>query len=332
MATETLSQDEVDALLKGVNGEPDAPAEEQAPADGIRPYDLAKHERSVRGRMPTLEIVNERFARQLSNGPFHFVRRNAEISSGGVNFVKFSEFLRNLTLPTNLNVMQLRPLRGSALIVIDANIVFAMVDTMFGGNGNFRARIEGREFTATENRVIQRMLTAVTEEYQKAWAPVYALHLEYVRSEMHAQFANIATPSEIVVTSTFKIDLGNNVTGGIHICIPYSALEPIRDLLTRAAPSEHSEPDRRWMRMLSKQVQLAEVELVAPLARVPASVGQLIRMQVGDVIAVDIDDRVTAEVDGIPIFECRYGTLNGRYALKIEKVLAIPQNENSLGE
>jgi flagellar motor switch protein FliM len=330
MSDKILSQDEVDALLKGVNGEEEQPAAEEA-TEGIRPYNLAKQERIVRGRMPTLEIINERFARLLRVGLFNFMRRNPEISISGPKVQKYSEFVHNLVVPTNLNIMQVRPLRGNALFVIEPRLVFTVVDNMFGGEGRFHARIEGRDFTATEQRIIQRLLAVANDEYQKAWAPVHALSFEYVRSEMHTQFANIATPSEIVVVSSFNIDLGS-AGGAVHICIPYATLEPIRDVLYSPVQGDHFEPDRRWMRMLSKQVQLAEVELVATLARTEVSVGQLLEMNVGDVIALDLEDRITAAVDGVPVFECRYGTLNGQNAVKVERVLTIAPHENSLGD
>jgi flagellar motor switch protein FliM len=297
----------------------------------VRPYNLATQERIVRGRMPTLEIINERFARQLRIGLFNFMRRSPEISVGPVRVIKYSEFIRNLVVPTNLNVVQVRPLRGTGLFVFDPSLVFAVVDNLFGGDGRFHTRVEGRDFTPTESRIIQRLLGVVFEEYQRAWHPVYGLKFEHVRSEMHTQFANIATPTEIVVTTTFTIELGA-AGGDFHICFPYATLEPIRDLLYSSVQADHSEPDRRWLRMLSKQVQVAEVELVVQLAAVPVKVRQLIGLKCGDVIPLDVRETVTAAVDGVPVFECRYGTLNGQYAVKVEKLLAVPREDNHLGD
>jgi flagellar motor switch protein FliM len=330
MANEFLSQDEVDALLKGVTGEGEAPADD-APADGIRPYNLATQERIVRGRMPTLEIINERFARQLRIGLFNFMRRSPEISVGPVRVIKYGEFVRNLVVPTNLNVVQVRPLRGSGLFVFDPSLVFAVVDNLFGGDGRFHTRVEGRDFTPTEQRIIQRLLGVVFEEYQRAWHPVHPLKFEYVRSEMHTQFANIATPTEIVVVTTYSIELGA-AGGDFHVCVPYATLEPIRDLLYSSIQADHAEPDRRWLRMLSKQVQVAEVELVAQLGAMPVKVGQLIGLKQGDVLPLDVTDTITAAVHGVPVFECKYGTLNGQYAIKVEKILAVPREDNLLGE
>jgi flagellar motor switch protein FliM len=330
MSGEILSQDEVDALLKGVTGEADDEPE-ATPAGGVRPYNLATQERIVRGRMPTLEIINDRFARLLRIGLFNFMRRSPEISVGPVKVLKYSEFIRNLVVPTNLNIVQVRPLRGSALFVFDPSLVFTVVDNLFGGDGRFHTRVEGRDFTPTESRIIQRMLGMVLEEYRKSWAPVHPLTFEYVRSEMHAQFASIATPSEIVVTTSFTVELGAG-GGAIHICFPYSTVEPIRDVLYSSMQGDTFEPDRRWLRMLQKQVQGAEVALVAKLAQIPLSVRHLLNMKAGDVIPFELPHTVVAEVDGVPIFDCRYGTLNGQTAIRVERILAVHQQENNLGD
>jgi flagellar motor switch protein FliM len=316
---EFLSQDEVDALLKGVTGEEDAPAAEE-PADGVRPYNLATQERIVRGRMPTLEIINERFARLLRIGLFNFVRRTSEIAVGPLRIMKYGEFIRNLVVPTNLNIVHLRPLRGNALFVFDPNLVFLIIDNLFGGDGRFHTRVEGRDFTQTEQRIIQRMLEVVFENYEKAWKPVFEIKFDYVRSEMHTQFANIANPSEVVVTMTFHIEVGAK-GGDLHICVPYAAVEPIRDLLYSSIQGDQMEPDRRWLNLLSKQVQSADVELVATLAQVQMTFEQLMKMREGDVVMLDVKPSIIAAVDGVPVFRCRYGMSKGQYALRVEEVV-----------
>lgn len=328
MSNEFLSQEEVDALLRGVTGETEAPPAEEE-TGGIRTYDLATQERIVRGRMPTLEIINERFARNLRIGLFNFMRRTPEIAVGQARTIKYAEFVRNLVVPTNLNIVRMRPLRGMALIVFEPRLVFMVIDNLFGGDGRFHTRVEGRDFTPTEQRIIQRLLQVVFETYERAWSPVYATHFEYVRSEVHTQFTNIATPSEIVVAVTFSIDLGTT-SGEFHVCIPYSMIEPIRDLLCSSIQGDSAEPDRRWVRMLSKQVQLAEVDMVTTLGHADVSVGQLMEMKVGDVIMIDIPDTVIATVDNVPVFDCRYGVLNGQYAVKVNQILTVPQRENSM--
>ena len=321
-----LSQDEVDALLDGMNGAEKNDAVE-APVVGIREYDIANQERIVRGRMPTLEIINERFARNFRIGLFNFMRRTPEMAVGQVRVLKYSAFLRDVVVPTNINIVSVRPLRGSGLVILDPKLVFTVIDSMFGGTGRFQTRIEGREFTATEQRIIQKLLDVVTTEYAKAWQGVYPLQLEHQRSEMHTQFANIATPSEIMVTTKFSLDIGD-AGGDVFICIPYSTLEPIRDLLYSSLQGDATSTDKRWLALLTKQVQMAEIDLVAELGSTNITVGDLLQMTRGDFIELPLRETIQAKVDGVPLFDCKYGTLNNRYSIKIDTILTIPQ-ENS---
>jgi len=325
MAEDFLSQDEVDALLKGAIGDTDdAPKEEDT--SGVRSYNLATQERIVRGRMPTYEIINERFARLLRIGLFNFMRRTVDISVGPVKVIKFSEFSRNLVVPSNLNMVHMKPLRGTALLVFEPDLIFLIVDNLFGGDGRYHTRVEGRDFTQTETRIIRRLLEVVFEEYEKSWKSVYPVQFEYIRSEMNPQFATIATPNEVVVTVTFDIDMGNK-GGALHVCIPYSMIEPIRDVLYSSLQGDHMEVDKRWVRLLSKQIQIAEVELIANLGHTKVTFDQILGMQVGDVIPLNIPETITAEVDGVPVMECRYGITNGQYALRVNTMLS-QQSDN----
>ncbi|MCP9760787.1 flagellar motor switch protein FliM [Aquitalea sp. S1-19] len=320
MADDILSQEEVDALLRGVTGDTEDEGD-HGESSGVRQYDIGRQERIVRGRMPTLEIINERFARNLRIGLFNFIRRNAEISVGPVRVQKYSEFIRNLVVPTNLNLVHVKPLRGTGLLIFDPDLVFLVVDNLFGSDGRFHVRVEGRDFTPTEQRIIQRMLNVVFTEYQKAWEPVYPLQFSYLRSEMNTQFANIATPTEVVVAMSFHIELGAG-GGDFHVCLPYSMVEPIRDVLSSTMQADRTEVDNRWVSLMSRQVQTAEVELVAELAHTEVTLGQVLNLKEGDVITLDIPERVVADVSGIPVLECKYGTVEGKYALSVEKILA----------
>ncbi|NNM81389.1 MAG: flagellar motor switch protein FliM [Burkholderiales bacterium] len=326
MSQDFLSQEEVDALLKGVTGEVDEVAEEETDSSGIRTYNIATQERIVRGRMPTLELINERFARLLRIGLFNFLRRSAEISVGPVRVIKYSEFIRNMPVPTNLNLIKINPLRGTSLFIFDPNLVFLIVDNLFGGDGRFHSRVEGRDFTPTEQRIIQRLLEVAFLEYEKSWAPVFKIQLEYIRAEMNTQFANIATPNEVVVATTFTIDLGNN-SGEFHICMPYSMIEPIRDILSSSMQGDQMEADMRWVKLLSQEIQQAEVELVANLTEVPVTLGQIVNMKKGDILSVDIPEAIIAQIEGVPVLECKFGVLNGQYALKVNRFIGSSDAE-----
>src|SRR5512147_2587133 len=184
MNQQILSQDEVDALLQGITGESQKLEQEDQVAGGIRDYDLANQERIVRGRMPTMEVINERFARNIRVGLFNLIRKSPEVSIGGIKVQKYSAFLREIVVPTNFNIVSVRPLRGSALIVCDPNLVFAVIDALFGGAGKYHTRIEGRDFSPTEQRVILRLVETIMAEYKKDWQGIYPLELMYQRSEM----------------------------------------------------------------------------------------------------------------------------------------------------
>ena len=324
MSEQILSQGEVDALLQGIAGDSGTPEHEET-RTGVRSYDISSQEKIVRGRMPNLEIINERFARNIRIGLFNLIHKSPEISIGGIKVQKYSAFLREIVVPTNFNIMSVRPLRGSGLIVCDPSLVFAVVDALFGGTGKFRTRIEGRDFSPTEQRIIQRLVEVVTTEYERAWTGVYPLELEYQRSEMLPQFASIATPSEVVVSTSFAMEIGET-SGSIHFCIPYSTLEPIRDVLYSTVQGDGNEPDHRWVNQMKSQIQEAEVELVVELAHAPATVEQLLAFKPGDFIELDLERGIQAKVAGVPVFDCHYGTSNGKYALKVDQLLTSQNN------
>ena len=233
---------------------------------------------------------------------------------------RYSAFLRRLAVPTNFNIVGIRPLRGNGLVVCDPSLVFGIIDTLYGGAGRLQTRIEGRDFSATEQRVINRLVDVISEEYKKAWNGIYPLELAYQRSEMQPQFANIATPSEIVVSTSFQLEIGD-VSGAIHICMPYATMEPIRDILYSSTQGDSMEVDRRWVKVLTREIQSAEVTLVAELARTDASVEQLLAMKPGDFIELVREPRIRASIGGVPVFECQYGTHNNKYAIRIEQCL-----------
>ncbi|MCM0045387.1 MAG: flagellar motor switch protein FliM [Burkholderiaceae bacterium] len=330
MAENFLSQEEIDVLLRGVAGDAEEAAEHAQEA-GIRPYNLATQERIVRGRMPTLEIINERFARLFRIGLFNFLRRTAEVSVGPVRVSKYSEFIRNLVVPTNLNLVHCKPLRGTALMVIDPDLVFLMIDNLFGGDGRFHTRVEGRDFTQTEQRIIQRVLEIWFDSYRRSWEPVHPLDFEYIRSEMNTQFANIATPNEVVVSTTYTVELGTQ-SGEMHICMPYSMIEPIRDQLTSSLQGETLEMDHRWIKLLKQQIQTAEVELVVDLGAIRMTLDDVMKLRAGDVMPLDISDELDGKVAGVPVMRCTHGQLNGQYAVRVLELLPPAHQDNLQGE
>lgn len=314
-----LTQDEVDALLQGVTDDAPAPAAAPTAPTGTPSYSLGTDERIVRSRMHTLEVINDRFARHLRTTLLTFMRRSADISVGAVHIQKYGDFIRHLPVPANINLIHMKPLRGTALFVFDPKLVFLVVDNLFGSDGRYHFRIEGRDFTPTEQRIIKRLLNLALDSYGSAWRPVYPLDFDHVRSEMHAKLANIVAPNEVVINTTFQIEFGP-IGGALNVCIPYSMIEPIRYLLSNPLQDE-IEVDKRWVRQLSKQVQSAGVELRANFLTMQSSIGQLLKLQIGDVLPVEIPEKIVATVNGVPVMECGYGTSNKHYALRVQQMI-----------
>ncbi len=302
-----------------------AAAPASAPVPGTLRYDLSSKERVVSERMPTMDIVNTRFARHFQSGLFGLLRRHADVSAGPVTVQRHSAFMGALVMPGNLNVISLKPLRGNALVVCDSGFLYGLVEAMYGGPCRLRTDLESRDLSATEQRVLNRLVNVICTEYRKAWKGIHPIEFEYQRLETLPHFASICGPNEAVVSTAFTLTVGE-LTGTIHIGMPYTALEPLRDVLYASPLGDSDAVDRRWTGMLTREIQSAEVTLVAELANAVVTVEQLLSMKPGDFIELDRTPRVTASVANVPLFNCRYGTHNAKYAIRIDECI------NSTGE
>ena len=327
MAYDTfLSQNEVDSLFAEIEGTPTPKTIQEEPVypDGVRPYDLSSPERIVRKRMQTFELINERFARNLRAVLLSFMRRNADVSVLPIKIQTFSEFERNLPVPSNLNMVKLSPLRGMSLFCFDPTLVFLVIETLFGGQIQQNTRVEGRDFTATEQRIIQRLLTHTLESYAHSWKPVYPIEYRYLRSEMHTKFANITGANEIVVVTPIRIEFGT-MGGLLNVCLPYSMIEPLRDLLTQPFQDETEKGiENKWLRQLAGQLPEAEVELVANFTTIETSVAELLDLQEGMVLPIELPAEVTATIENVPVLKAKYGISNKHYALSVIEHLEVP--------
>lgn len=314
--SDLLSQEEIDALLDGVEGGTVETGADEPLMDGsARTYDFTQQDRIVRGRLPTLEMVNERFARFFRAGMFSVLRKTCEVSVLGVKMVKFAEYVHGLALPSNLNLVRMKPLRGTALAVFEPRLVFTVIDNYFGGDGRFHARIEGREFTATESRVIQIMLGELFKAMTEAWAPVLELEFEYLNSEINPQFANIVSPTETVVVSRFHVEMDGG-GGEINLTLPYAMVEPIRTLLDAGVQSDRNDRDDRFGEHLRDELLDAEVELSSLLLETQLSIGQFLQLRPGDVIPVQLPDLTTVFAEDVPIFRGLFGQSSGHNAVR----------------
>lgn len=309
-----LSQDEIDALLHGVD-DGDIEPETDIDESGVSSYDITSNDRIVRGRMPTLEMINERFARYTRISMFNFLRRSAEVTSTGVQIMKFGEYVHTLYVPTSLNLVKIRPLRGTALFILDAKLVFKLVDNFFGGDGR-HAKIEGREFTPTEIRVIQLVLSQIFKDYKEAWHTILDAEFEYVGSEVNPAMANIVSPSEVVVVSTFSIDLDGG-GGDLHITVPYSMIEPIREVLDAGMQSDVGDVDDRWLQSLREDILSVNVDVHGTVAEKKMSLRDVAKFKTGDIIPIDLPELFTLEAHGIPMFKGKLGVSDENLAVKI---------------
>ncbi len=325
---DVLSQDEIDALLNGVDsGDVDTEADDLVADGEAASYELGSQDRIIRGRMPTLDMINERFARHLRISMYNMLRRTIEVTVVGVSMVKFSEYVRGLFMPTSLNLVSINPLRGTGLFVIDPNLVFATVDNFFGGDGRYHTRIEGREFTPTENRVVQILLNLLFADLSKSWEPVLKLDYKFINSEINPQFANIVSPTEVVVVQKFKMELEGG-GGEFHVVMPYSMLEPIRESLDAGMQSDQAHTDSRWTGSLKEELKQAVVEIDSTLCQIKMTIAEVLNLSEGDVIPIDMPDLVTVRAQKIPIFKGTLGNSNGKNAVQYVTPITRPEYMN----
>lgn len=328
--SDLLSQDEIDALLHGVDEveEEEVIEEETGPTEGTSDYDFSSQDRIVRGRMPTLEMVNERFARHMRISLFNMMRRTAEVSINGIQMIKFGEYVHTLFVPTSLNMVRFRPLKGTALITMEARLVFILVDNFFGGDGRYHAKIEGREFTPTERRIIQMLLKLIFEDYKEAWSPVMDVSFEYLDSEVNPSMANIVSPTEVVVISSFHIELDGG-GGDFHVALPYSMLEPIRELLDAGVQSDKEDTDMRWSKALRDEILDVPVELTTKFLEVDIPLERVMNLEEGDIIPVEIPDHITVLIEELPTFRAKLGRSRDNVALQIQEKIRRPESVKS---
>jgi flagellar motor switch protein FliM len=324
MADNFLSQEEVDALLKGVNSEQENGA--AASAANARPYNLASPDRVVRDQMPVLDNINERFLRKFKVALSNFLRRGADVTIAPIKFIKSSEFIGAQAAPTSLNVIAIKPLRGNAVLAFEPNLVFLLVDNLFGGAGRLLPRPEGRDFSQAEQGIVRRVIDLFFDCYAQSWETVYPVEFEFIRSETSVRFVNVAEPDDMVACTTFTITLGAT-SAEMQLCMPYLMLEPIRDLLSINKQDSSPEMDKSWARRMRLQLQSAEVEMSADLGTAKSTLGAILNMKRGDILPLSLHDLVEARVDGVAVMECSYGKVNGQYALRVERLL--PSNANN---
>ncbi len=341
MADDFLSQEEVDALLQGVDDdvavEVSAVAASDTDKDAISSSEgqsrngtsptLASLESLARGRLPRLETMHQRFCSLLQDGLKKLMGRSAEVVISPIKQSRYSDFIDGVSLPSNLNLVRIKPLQGVALFILEPELIYLIIDQLFGGQGRPHKGTENRDFTLTEQRIIQRVMAEVFTSYRKVWEKIYPIELETMRSETHTRFVKVIGPDEMVLTASVTVHSGS-AKGKFHLCLPGSMIEPVRNLLGSETEAS-ADIDKRWQQRMSRQLQSAEVELVAHLSQLNVTLGDLMKMQPGDFIPIEMPESILVHVDEVPIMNCSYGTSNHQYALRVEKLLSLSSGSSS---
>ena len=318
--SQILNQDEVDALLRGLSGgeietETDVPEDD----DGIVVFDLSNQDRIIRGRMPVLEIINDRFARLASNAMANALRKRVDVNPVSIDMSKFGDFMRSLPVPTSINIFKMEPLRGNALMVVDTRLVFALVENLFGGSGSV-PKVEGRDFTPIEQAIITRVVRLLLKNMEEAWKPVHDVKIELSRSEINPQFAAIVPPSDVVVVITFEVELENAI-GQMVVTLPYATIEPIRSKFYAAFQSERLELDHAWVSRFKERLMEVPVKVNVILGHTEITGRQLLNLEIGDILLLDTDEDelLEAKVEGVPKFYGEAGFVKGNKAFQVKK-------------
>ncbi|MBS1256027.1 MAG: Flagellar motor switch protein FliM [Deltaproteobacteria bacterium] len=323
-----MSQDEVDALLKGVESDQvvsEGEEDEEYDPDDVVSFDLTAQDRIIRGRMPTLEIIHDRFVRLFRLTLSNTLRRVVDINVRSTELIKFGEFIKTMSVPTSMNLFRMTPLRGNSMIVFETKLVFSLVEMFFGAGVETEAKTEGRDFTEIESRMIKRVIISALEDLQTSWRPVFPVQINYSRTEINPQFVSIVPQSEIVIVVTFDIEIGRTPMA-ITICVPYSMIEPIRTRLNAGFQSEQDEKDNTWSNRFKQNLQNVDIELIAKLGEMNISVRDFLNLQKDDVLYLEHEtkDPISVEVNGVKKFTGFQGSYKGHKAINIEELIYEP--------
>ncbi|WP_319381573.1 flagellar motor switch protein FliM [Thiomicrorhabdus sp.] len=326
-----LSQDEVDALLKGVGGGEVETETDFSGMQNAKVYDFTNQERIVRGRLPALDIINERFARGFQRYFNEMIMSSVEVTAGEVKIIKMIDYQRNLFVPTSLNIYRINPLNGVALFTLDSKLIFTAVDIYFGGTGLLPFKIEGREYTPVEMSMVRSILDMSAENLRSAWGPVMDIDIEYMHSEMNPKFAAIVDPTDMIVVSPINVRF-EGVEGRVDIVMPYAMLEPIRDKLEEGLQNLQGESDNRWSRTLKEEAKNIEINLSANLLEIEMSMEDLMEMKTGDIIPIEMPEQVTVKAEDIAFVRGKLGESHNKKAVKIEEILHHPAYAERVNE
>lgn len=315
---QVLTQDEINALLRGLSdADVEADTFQDSGEEGIRKYDLASQERIIRGRMPTMELIHDRFSRSFRTALSKFLGRTCFINVGGIEIVKFGLFMKKLPLPSSLHIYRMPPLQGYALLVVSTPLVFGMVDSLFGGKGVGKVKIEGREYTAIETRLIGKVVMMALEILKEAWAPIHPVDFVYVRSEFNPLAIAIVPPTDVVIIVTVEVELEQESTT-LTLCTPYSTIEPIRQKLTTGFQSNRLEIDSHVIKRMESNIKKTQVDLTVQLAKGEITTRDALQLKIGDVVPLTTNptEEAIIQVEQTPKYKGNVGSYRANRAIK----------------
>ncbi len=337
---QVLTQSEVDALLSAVTEgsvdvAPGAAGADPAAASGgggawgdgaatndpeVTPYDLTNQDRVIRGRMPTLDIIYERFIRLYRMSLSNSLRKIATISIISTDLLKFGEFVNTLPIPSCMCIMRFESLHGPALLVFESKLAYALVDGFFGGTDRPYTKIEGKEFTRIELSIMRKVMDLAIKDLEEAWAPVHKTEISFVRTEVNPQFVGVVPPSDVIISTTFEVEL-ENASGTIALVIPYSTIEPIKNKLNTSFQTESDRHDKEWTAQLEDHLREAQANLLVNLGATQITVGDLVNLNVGDIIPLtqDADGELELLVEGVGKYKCFFGVSRGNRAVQVTR-------------
>jgi len=323
--SQILSQEEVDALLNGVSeGEIETQQPPTEPDDSlsVQPYDLTAQEKRVKGRMPALETAAEIFARKFRTTLSSVLKKIINVNRLSVHMARYDEFLKTIPVPASFNLFGMNPLKGHSLFIFESRVIFALVDIIFGGSGRETVKIEGREFTIIENKLIKKIVLNALSDFQKAWKTIIGLDITYQRTETDPQFIRLVAPNDVVLVMQFEVDMGFS-SGTISVCIPYSTIEPISKKLQAGYHDNTFEADKEWTNKFMESLRCLNVNLTVELGKTELSGREIINLKKGDVISLDryCNDSLDVYVENTLKLKGQPGIYKGNRAVEVSKFI-----------
>ncbi len=320
---QVLSQAEVDALLKAVaEGSIDGDSNNPKHTEfrNVQNFDLTNQDRVIRGKMPTLDLIYERFVRLFRMSLSNSLRKIASISIISTDLLKFGEFVNTLPIPSCVGILRSETLRGNALLVFESKLAYALIDSYFGGTDRPYTKSEGKEFTRIELMIMNKVLQLGVSDLEEAWAPVHKIGLMHLRTETNPQFVGVVPLSDVIISTTFEVEL-ENASGTISLVIPYSTIEPIKNKLNSTFQSDSDRTDKIWIQNLETHIEQVEANVSVNLGETSITVADLVNLNIGDIIPLnqDCDGELMMKVEGVPKFKCFFGVSRGMRAVQVTR-------------